>query len=86
MLVLLGDQLGTAYQAAQLAQGKFAPAAVTVSDLFAGAMAARELRWSALYDPLSDRDGRSSTRRHTARRFAPDAGRARPPEWRSRAG
>ena len=38
VLVLLGDQLGTAYQAAQLAQGKFAPASVTVSDLFAGAL------------------------------------------------
>jgi tripartite ATP-independent transporter DctM subunit len=38
VLVLLGDQLGTAYQAAQLAQGNFAPASVTVSDLFAGAM------------------------------------------------
>jgi tripartite ATP-independent transporter DctM subunit len=38
VLVLLGDQLGTAYQAAQLAQGKFAPSSVTVSDLFAGAM------------------------------------------------
>jgi tripartite ATP-independent transporter DctM subunit len=39
VLVLLGDQLSTAYQAAQLAQGNFAPAAVTVSDLFAGALA-----------------------------------------------
>jgi tripartite ATP-independent transporter DctM subunit len=39
VLVLLGDQLGTAYQAAQLAQGNFAPASVTVSDLFAGALA-----------------------------------------------
>src|SRR5262249_45655737 len=38
VLVLLGDQLSTAYQAAQLAQGKFAPASVTVSDLFAGAI------------------------------------------------
>ncbi len=38
VLVLLGDQLGIAYQAAQLAQGKLAPAAVTVSDLFAGAV------------------------------------------------
>jgi tripartite ATP-independent transporter DctM subunit len=38
VLVLLGDQLGTAYQAVQLAQGNFAPATVTVSDLFAGAM------------------------------------------------
>lgn len=37
VLVLLGDQLNIAYQAAQLAQGKFAPAAVTVGDLFAGA-------------------------------------------------
>jgi len=39
VLVLLGDQLGTAYQAAQLTQGNFAPATVTVSDLFAGAVA-----------------------------------------------
>jgi tripartite ATP-independent transporter DctM subunit len=38
VLVLLGDQLGTAYQSAQLAQGNFAPATVTVSDLFAGAL------------------------------------------------
>jgi TRAP-type mannitol/chloroaromatic compound transport system permease large subunit len=38
VLVLLGDQLNTAYQAAQLAQGKFAPDQVTVADLFAGAV------------------------------------------------
>jgi tripartite ATP-independent transporter DctM subunit len=38
VLVLLGDQLSTAYQAAQLAQGNFASASVTVSDLFAGAI------------------------------------------------
>src|ERR1043166_3343982 len=38
VLVLLGDQLNTAYQAAQLAQGNFAPSSVTVSDLFAGAI------------------------------------------------
>ncbi len=38
VLVLLGDQLSTAFQAAQLAQGNFAPASVTVSDLFAGAI------------------------------------------------
>jgi tripartite ATP-independent transporter DctM subunit len=38
VLVLLGDQLGSAFQAAQLAKGVFAPAAVTVSDLFAGAL------------------------------------------------
>ena len=38
VLVLLGDQLSTAYQAAQLAQGNFAPASITVSDLFAGAI------------------------------------------------
>ena len=38
VLVLLGDQLSNAYQAAQLAQGIFSPQAVTVSDLFAGAM------------------------------------------------
>jgi len=38
VLVLLGDQLANAYQAAQLAQGIFAPASVSVSDLFAGAI------------------------------------------------
>lgn len=38
VLVLLGDQLSTAYQAAQLAQNNFAPSSVTVSDLFAGAI------------------------------------------------
>ncbi|MBV9954155.1 MAG: TRAP transporter large permease subunit, partial [Pseudolabrys sp.] len=38
VLILLGDQLGNAYQAAQLAQGKFSPDVVTVSDLFAGAL------------------------------------------------
>jgi tripartite ATP-independent transporter DctM subunit len=38
VLILLGDQLGNSYQAAQLAQGKFAPDAVNVSDLFAGAL------------------------------------------------
>jgi tripartite ATP-independent transporter DctM subunit len=38
VLVLLGDQLNISYQSAQLAQGKFAPDAVTVSDLFAGAI------------------------------------------------
>ncbi len=38
VLVLLGDQLGNAYQAAQLAQGNFAPRSVNVADLFAGAL------------------------------------------------
>jgi tripartite ATP-independent transporter DctM subunit len=38
VLVLLGDQLATAYQSAQLSKGIFAPASVTVSDLFAGAI------------------------------------------------
>ncbi len=38
VLVLLGDQLGNAYQAAQLAQGIFSPRSVNVSDLFAGAL------------------------------------------------
>jgi len=38
VLVLLGDQLGNAYQAAQLQQGIFAPRSVNVSDLFAGAL------------------------------------------------
>jgi len=38
VLVVLGDALNNAYQAAQLAQGKFAPGIVSVSDLFAGAI------------------------------------------------
>jgi tripartite ATP-independent transporter DctM subunit len=38
VLVLLGDQLSNSYQAAQLAQGNFAPRSVSVSDLFAGAI------------------------------------------------
>jgi len=38
VLVLLGDQLGNAYQAAQLSQGIFGPRSVNVSDLFAGAL------------------------------------------------
>ncbi len=38
VLVLLADQLGNAYQQAQLRQGIFAPESVSVSDLFAGAM------------------------------------------------
>src|SRR6187431_3628198 len=38
VLVLLGDQLSNAYQAAQLSKGIFAPKSLTVSDLFAGAL------------------------------------------------
>jgi tripartite ATP-independent transporter DctM subunit len=38
VLVLLGDQLSTAYQSAQLAKGNFTPSSVTVADLFAGAI------------------------------------------------
>jgi tripartite ATP-independent transporter DctM subunit len=38
VLILLGDQLGNSYQAAQLEQGNFAPRTVSVSDLFAGAI------------------------------------------------
>jgi TRAP-type mannitol/chloroaromatic compound transport system permease large subunit len=38
VLVLLGDQISNAYQAAQLAQGNFAPNSVSVADLFAGAI------------------------------------------------
>jgi tripartite ATP-independent transporter DctM subunit len=38
VLVLLGDQLSNAYQAAQLAEGNFAPQTVSVTDLFAGAI------------------------------------------------
>jgi tripartite ATP-independent transporter DctM subunit len=38
VLVMLGDQLSNSYQAAQLAQGNFAPQTVSVADLFAGAI------------------------------------------------
>jgi len=38
VLIVLGDQLNNAYQAAQLAHGNFAPDTVSVSDLFAGAV------------------------------------------------
>lgn len=38
VLVLLGDQLGSAYQQAQLKMGNFAPQPVSVGDLFAGAV------------------------------------------------
>jgi len=38
VLILLGDQLSHSYQAAQLAQGNFAPQTVSVADLFAGAI------------------------------------------------
>jgi tripartite ATP-independent transporter DctM subunit len=38
VLILLGDQLSNSYQAAQLAQGNFAPQTVSVSDLFAAAI------------------------------------------------
>src|SRR5947209_10360268 len=38
VLVLLGDQMSNAYQAAQLAQGLYAPQSVPVADLFAGAV------------------------------------------------
>lgn len=38
VLVLLADQLGNAYQSAQLSQGVFAPRTISVPDLFAGAL------------------------------------------------
>ncbi|NND53771.1 MAG: TRAP transporter large permease subunit [Gammaproteobacteria bacterium] len=38
ILVLLGDVLSSAYQQAQLAQGNFRPATVSVGDLFIGAL------------------------------------------------
>ncbi len=38
VLILLGDQISAAYQQAQLAQGNFAPEAVSVTDLFVGAL------------------------------------------------
>ncbi|MDE0308995.1 MAG: TRAP transporter large permease subunit [Acidiferrobacterales bacterium] len=38
VLVLLGDQLSTAFQQAQFSKGNFSPAALSVNDLFAGAL------------------------------------------------
>ena len=38
VLILLGDQLSAAFQQAQFAKGSFAPDAVSVNDLFAGAL------------------------------------------------
>lgn len=38
VLILLGDQLSTAYQQAQFAMGNFSPDALSVNDLFAGAL------------------------------------------------
>ena len=38
VLVLLGDQINSAYQSAQLAKGVFAPESVSIADLFAGAI------------------------------------------------
>ena len=38
VLVLLGDQLSTAFQQAQFSMGNFSPDAVSVNDLFAGAL------------------------------------------------
>ena len=38
VLILLGDQISAAYQQAQLAKGNFAPEAISVTDLFMGAL------------------------------------------------
>lgn len=38
VLILLGDQISSAYQQAQLAQGIFSPKTVSIGDLFAGAV------------------------------------------------
>ncbi len=66
VLVLLGDQLSNSYQAAQLAQGNFAPQTVSVADLFAGAIIPG-LVLVLLYHALSDRQSRSSSRRNRRR-------------------
>ena len=69
VLVVLGDQLNNAYQAAQLAQGKFAPNVVSVSDLFAGAMVPG-LLLVGLYLVYLDRDGRAAAGNLSRRRRA----------------
>ncbi len=38
VLILLGDQLGSAYQRSQMAIGNFSPKSISVGDLFAGAL------------------------------------------------
>ena len=38
VLILLGDQISAAYQQAQLSKGNFAPEAISVTDLFMGAL------------------------------------------------
>ena len=76
VLILLGDQISAAYQQAQLAQGNFSPEAVTVTDLFVGALlpglglVALYIAWQYLYAsvrpdamppiPKSERDAVSS--------------------------
>ena len=49
VLVLLGDQMSNAYQAAQLAQGVFSPQSVTVTRPVRRRDRSRARRWSLLY-------------------------------------
>ncbi|MCE2475745.1 MAG: TRAP transporter large permease subunit [Rhodospirillales bacterium] len=58
VLILLGDQISAAYQQAQLAQGNFSPEAVTVTDLFVGALlpglalVAAYILWQYIYGSI----------------------------------
>ena len=76
VLVLLGDQMSNAYQAAQLSQGIFAPQSVTVADLFAGAIIPAFALVGAL-PALSDR-GRAVLSAHLAADPARSGRAARP--------
>ena len=81
MLVLLGDQLNNAYQAAQLAKGMFAPRSVTVSDLFAGALVPG-FALVALYLAVPDRR-RDAVGRTRRRRCRPTRRRRAASRWRA---
>ena len=76
VLVLLGDQLNTAYQSAQLAKGIFAPESVSVADLFAGAIVPG-LTLVALYIAVPRRR-RDRAARTACRRSRPIRRRRRP--------
>ena len=82
VLILLGDQLSNSYQAAQLAEGNFAPQTVSVADLFAGAIIPGLVLVLA-YIALSDRRGDSFPQK-IARRLRPILWRRA--AWRWRAG
>jgi len=87
VLVLLGDQISTAYQDAQLRQSIFSPDAISVGDLFAGGLlpglllVAMYIAYQAVYAwmrprhspaiPAQERDSDASLRRAVLRSLLP---------------